>query len=209
MPKRRPKEVLQQLVQEAGEDEIERAAKVSVAQAEKELVAAGFDVAAERAKAEAIIRELEGQTPASMKAAIAKTSPESPAGRAPRLPMPKRALRGWSIAMVATVTLLVAAVTVVAVTQILPLLRRGEIAEDKWETSAPTSKELATVLRNHAKVACKEQQWDQCRRALDNARVVDPAGEDSPEVQALRRQIDEATAPAPSRDIKDKRPDIK
>jgi hypothetical protein len=59
--KRSPEELWRQLVEEAGEDEIERAARVSVAQAEKELADAGFDVAAERAKAEALIRDLEGK----------------------------------------------------------------------------------------------------------------------------------------------------
>ncbi len=61
--KRSPVEVWRQLVDEAGEDEIERAASVSVAQAEQELTAAGFDVAAERAKAEALLRELESGVP--------------------------------------------------------------------------------------------------------------------------------------------------
>jgi hypothetical protein len=53
-------ELWKELLAEAAEDEIERAASVSVEQAEKELAEAGFDVAAERAKAEAFLRELEG-----------------------------------------------------------------------------------------------------------------------------------------------------
>jgi hypothetical protein len=59
MPKRSAVEVWQQLVDEAGEDEIDRAASVTVAQAEKDLADAGFDVAAERARAAARLRELE------------------------------------------------------------------------------------------------------------------------------------------------------
>ena len=54
IPKRSSKEISRQLVDEAGEAEVEQAAQVSVAQAERELAAAGFDVAAERAKAEAL-----------------------------------------------------------------------------------------------------------------------------------------------------------
>ncbi len=46
------------LLEEAGEDAIEEASAVSVAQAERDLTAVGFDVAAERATAEAIIRTL-------------------------------------------------------------------------------------------------------------------------------------------------------
>ncbi len=49
----------QRLLLEAGEDAIERAASVSVAQAERELAAAGFDVAAERREAERRLRALE------------------------------------------------------------------------------------------------------------------------------------------------------
>jgi hypothetical protein len=49
------------LVAEAGEDAIERAAGVSVAQAERELAQAGFDVASERAKAEATLASLSGE----------------------------------------------------------------------------------------------------------------------------------------------------
>ena len=51
----------QRLVDEAGEDAIEAAAAVSVAQAERDLAAAGFDVAAERAAGLAQIDELESK----------------------------------------------------------------------------------------------------------------------------------------------------
>jgi hypothetical protein len=50
-------------VEEAGDAQVEQAAGVSVEQAEKELAEAGFDVAEERAKAEALIAELEGGLP--------------------------------------------------------------------------------------------------------------------------------------------------
>ena len=51
MPAHTPEALWQQLVDEAGEDLVERAAAVSVARAEKDLAVAGFDVAAERARA--------------------------------------------------------------------------------------------------------------------------------------------------------------
>jgi hypothetical protein len=59
MPAPRPEALWQKLVDEAGEDAIERAAAVSVAQAERDLAAAGFDVAAERAVAMDRIAALE------------------------------------------------------------------------------------------------------------------------------------------------------
>jgi hypothetical protein len=51
--------VLRKLVDEAGDDLVQRAAAVSVAQAEKDLAAARFDVVAERARAVARIAALE------------------------------------------------------------------------------------------------------------------------------------------------------
>jgi hypothetical protein len=59
MPPRSPESLWQQLVDEAGDDAVERAAAVSGVQAEKDLAAAGFDVAAERARAIARIAALE------------------------------------------------------------------------------------------------------------------------------------------------------
>ena len=60
MPPRTPTadELWRRLVEEAGEALVEEAARVSVAQAERELAAAGFDVGAERRRAEALIAEL-------------------------------------------------------------------------------------------------------------------------------------------------------
>jgi hypothetical protein len=59
MPPRTPEALWRQLVDEAGEDLVERAAAVSVEQAEKDLSAAGFDVATERARAMSRIAALE------------------------------------------------------------------------------------------------------------------------------------------------------
>lgn len=59
MPPRTPLALWRQIVDEAGDDLVERAAAVSVAQAEEDLAAAGFDVAAERARAVARIAALE------------------------------------------------------------------------------------------------------------------------------------------------------
>jgi hypothetical protein len=59
MPAPRHEDLWQQLVDEAGEDAVDQAAAVTVAQAERDLAAAGFDVAAERAVALARIAVLE------------------------------------------------------------------------------------------------------------------------------------------------------
>jgi hypothetical protein len=58
MPKRTASDVWQNLVDEAGEDAIERAASAGVGHAERQLREAGFDVAAERAQASALLEQL-------------------------------------------------------------------------------------------------------------------------------------------------------
>ena len=60
MDKRTPQQIWQDLVDEAREAAIERAAAVSVEHAEKELAGTGFDVDAERARADAFLDELAG-----------------------------------------------------------------------------------------------------------------------------------------------------
>jgi recombinational DNA repair ATPase RecF len=74
--RRSPKEIWQELVDEAGEAEIERAASVSVEQAEKELAEAGFDVAAERAKASAFLDALAGRISQTRMRAARPTEPK-------------------------------------------------------------------------------------------------------------------------------------
>jgi hypothetical protein len=59
-PPRSPAELWRQLVEEAGEEVIDRAARVSVAQAERDLAEAGFDVDAERARADGLLDWLDG-----------------------------------------------------------------------------------------------------------------------------------------------------
>jgi len=72
-----PENLWQRLVDEAGDDAVESAAAVSVAQAERDLVAAGFDVKAERARAEARMAELTGGAVAPSVAPEPATEPTS------------------------------------------------------------------------------------------------------------------------------------
>ncbi len=65
MSRRSPEEIRRELVEQAGEDEVDRAAATSGAQARKELAEAGFDLAAEHARAAALLRELGSSAPAS------------------------------------------------------------------------------------------------------------------------------------------------
>jgi hypothetical protein len=208
MPKRSAEDVWQQLVDEAGEEAIERAASVSVAQAEKELAKAGFDVAAERAKADALMRQLE--SPDSGKVAIAVPPREPPMALVTHVPKPEREARKWSPAFVAAATLAAGAAIVIFLTVILPRIRGDQITANQTEASTASPKEQAAILRRSATALCREHRWDDCRQALDDARAMDPAGDGASEVRTLRKTIDESTPPAPrSPDIHDKSPGTK
>jgi hypothetical protein len=77
---RTPEQIWQQLVDESGEDEIERAASMSVAQAERELRGAGFDLRKQRAQAEAELRELTDEAPhVARKDDVSDADPGEPA----------------------------------------------------------------------------------------------------------------------------------
>ena len=152
----------------------------------KELAKAGFDVGAEREKAEAPMHKLEGGSPLPEKPTGAKATLQ-------RLAMPVERQPKWSTAIVATVTLAVGVVTVVAVTAIIWQLKRGEIHAQSQE--AAIRKEQAVALRSSATAACRDHRWGECRKGLDDARELDPPGEGTPDVKALRKAIDEATAP--------------
>ena len=58
---------------------------------------------------------------------------------------------------------------------------------------APTlAEKLAPGVRARAADECAKQQWGDCERDLDLAYQMDQAGNDAPEVQAMRSQINEA-----------------
>lgn len=56
---------------------------------------------------------------------------------------------------------------------------------------APASM-TAGALRREAFAACKEQQWEKCGAALDQAAALDPNGERSSVVQHLHDSVDNA-----------------
>jgi hypothetical protein len=103
-----PEELWQRLVDETGEEAIESAAAVSVAQAERDLVAAGFDVSAERARADARVAALTGGAPLVSPAPEPAAEPTAwvrvaaPAAR--RSPVSRRAAVWLAAALLAAAT---------------------------------------------------------------------------------------------------------
>lgn len=175
---------------------------------EAELTAAGFDVAAERAKANAFLEALESgestATPTSSPTLTpAPTSTPAPSSTATLTSLPTRrpakqkprarprVLVPW---LVAAVTSAAAGVSLYANFQESPVAHPLVV---------PSANDLvvAADLRRKAAAACDAQQWSVCLAELDKARDVDPGGDDATRVKSLR---DKAVAailelpPAPS-----------
>jgi DNA-directed RNA polymerase specialized sigma24 family protein len=53
----------------------------------------------------------------------------------------------------------------------------------------------ARDVRVEALRACEAEQWDTCVKGLDEAKELDPAGDEDPEVQAARERASHATSP--------------
>ncbi len=188
MSERKHADLWRELVDEAGEDEIDRAVNVSVAEAEAELRAAGFDVAAERAKAGAFLDALGtgGSTSTSEQA------PPRPAEAPPRLAEATRRKRPRPVVLwlAAAATFAVAGGAVYATLHASP----GPVAKGPPpgpSTPAPVVPSVddlvvAADLRRKAAAACDAKQWSVCLAELDEARAADPGGDDASTVKSLR-----------------------
>jgi hypothetical protein len=172
MSERKHADLWKELGDEAGEDEIDRAVKVSAAQAEAELTAAGFDVAAERAKAGAFLETLETGSGASRSEEATRRPAE-----ATRRKRPPSAVR-WLAA---------AAAFAAAGGVLYATLHRSPVARGHFPAPIlPSVGDLvvAADLRSKAAAACDAKQWSVCLAELDKARALDPDGD--PPVTALR-----------------------
>ena len=188
MSERKHADLWEELVDEAGEDEIDRAASVSVAQAEAELKAAGFDVAAERAKASAWLDALQSGAPEEVtKATKAKAAANAQEATKAKPPTSRPAEEKRRTRARPPVAWLAAAATVgVAVGAALDAgLRVPELVGRPAPPSA-AALSAAADLRRQAADACDTKQWNVCLADLDEARAADPAGDDTPAVKTLR-----------------------
>jgi hypothetical protein len=102
-PKPTPEHLWLTLVEEAGEDAITSAASTPVSQAEQDLIAAGFDVKAERARAHGHIAALTGERPLHIVGSDPTTEPTAwvsgPPAPAKRTPSSRRVV--WLAAALA------------------------------------------------------------------------------------------------------------
>ena len=196
-----PEELWEEVIQEAGEAEIEAACAESDAEVEAYLTANGFDVAAERAKGEAFLAMLEGKTDESdavraesdaVQASDAPDSERDAAWEAPgrRLAPDERMhpAAGW-IATAATVALGAAATaSVLMATPAQP--DHGGSDVHATRRLAPAEAD-ALELRDRAKVALDAWSSEDCLRLLDQAKAKDPHGDDADDVVEMRKTAEE------------------
>ena len=189
---RRNADIWKQLVDEAGEDEIERAASVSVAQAGKELAAAGFDVRAERAKANAFLDDLEQPTRVSPSRSVHSTpSSSSQARRGTGGGVYSRPVAAWVAVATGTGVVLYAAMGPIPG----PIAPAPPGSSQSNEAATPDPRSAAD-LRRQAAAECDARKWGPCLADLDQARALDPAGDDAPEIKRLRaRALEQQSEP--------------
>jgi hypothetical protein len=75
---------------------------------------------------------------------------------------------------------------------VVAYLRRPHIepiGPDKDWVPRPPPSEVAGKLRDEAIGACDEHLWGLCRDKLDEAKTIDPAGENEARVQSARKRI--------------------
>jgi hypothetical protein len=76
----------------------------------------------------------------------------------------------------------------------------------RHEELSPQARAAAAAAREQARTACAGDQIDLCETRLDEARGLDPAGDDKPDVALLRQKISDARSGSNGADDKPNRP---
>ncbi len=191
MTKPTPQQVWQGLLDEAFEAEFASLEAMTDAQIEAELAGAGFDVAEERAKAERFLDDLTAAQPAPVQA----VAPGPPVELAPRRRRPRTTLFLLAAATTAAAAGGLAYSALHHPTPPSPSPEPSPAPSPSAPAPPPPSPELvaAAELRQKAIAACDAEQWTTCLADLDQARALDPAGDDAPDVKAMREQARRGT----------------
>jgi hypothetical protein len=187
------REVWRKLVAEAGEEDIELVASLGVEDVERELAAYGFDVAAERGKGEAFLAELAGEPEASGQRPVTAAHAVENVRAARRFDDERRRRPGAMAFVIATVAAAAAGGVVYELTHRAPeppgpspSPSPSPIAPSPVE--APQRDLVAADLRRKAAASCDVKRWAECLEWLDEAKKVDPAGDEAPEARGLRER---------------------
>jgi hypothetical protein len=187
-------ELWQTLLDETGDALIEEAAAVSLAQAERELAAAGIGVAEVHARADTFLASLRTGADGGPGEPVVATAVEQEAPSRPALASRKKArpVPAWVAAAAATV----AAGAAVAYVATRPSEGTPPVPTTPPSTAAPPPPARvdlvaqATELRRGAAAACNEGHPEECLALLDDAREKDPAGDTREDVRALRQRAE-------------------
>ena len=179
--KRTPEEILRSIEEPTLDEEIESVLAMTPEQRRAELEAAGFDMKELHAKADEWTEKLEEKEKAPPRA-------KAPKGRPP---MPETTRRLPPVFWFAAAT-----VAAAAAGGLVYALAHPGAPPPAPSPSAPSSApapELpsqrliaASDLRRHAFAECEASHWPECIARFDDARMLDPAGDQAPEVQAAR-----------------------
>ena len=172
-------------------DEAERVESLSSEELAREVAAMGRDPEVEKAKALALVAKYKkgGQAPAGV--GVPPVGPvASPAIAAPVIPMTARKPRSRTLVWLLAAAFGVMAVVLFAKRQdIMALLRPHAPGPDEIRPDDHAAYAQAVHLRSEARDQCDQRLWLTCRDRLDQAARLDPAGESSEAVKALRATI--------------------
>jgi len=163
MSRRSPEQILSVLEEQALEDEVREIAKMSDADLDNELRRAGVDP-------EAALKSAPPAPGAPLPVARASTSRTPPRHRL-------RRSAAWTGAAAAAAVLVM----------VFALKRDESPVGHGFDPAREASK-----LRDQAFAACDRAEWEPCRSKLDEAKRLDPPGEQSPGVVLARRAVEDA-----------------
>jgi hypothetical protein len=170
-----PDEAWEAIQKLALEEEAERVGKLSDEEIDQELAQKGIDPKALRQRGKALAERLAAKPPAPVIALPA--------------PPPRRGgpLYVW----------IAAAAIAAAVPVAIALIHQDEGVSSGWHPS-PSAQAQAAGLRDQALRACREGHFPECERGLDEAKALDPSGEERSDVREARRRIEQAHKAPPS-----------
>ena len=188
-----PAETMRAIAEQAARDAIDEVTSLPEGAVDAELKAAGVDPA-----------EAERRAMAAIEAALAGAGGAAEAPASKVVTLPKAAARAPSrrwvvVGSIAAAAAVAATVGAMNAGRIVEALRGGPepIRPDEYPPPTatrrePTPVDKATALRDKAFESCSAHDWDLCAQRLDDAKAMDPAGEERPEVIAARRAIAKA-----------------
>jgi hypothetical protein len=214
-----PHEAYDVLERIAMRDEAERIAALDEAGLARELAGAGRTLEGERAKGQALVERLRSRAGPALAVAVAaaaqserqiEPAPDSerfdPRARTPSgFRARSQSRRSTIVWLLAAALAMVGAVAFVERDAIVARFKPQPVPiepvpSEEMTPPRPSPEEAAVALRHDATQTCREMNLELCERQLDEAKKLDPAGENTPAVMSLRTFIYMKRLPPAPRD---------